>query len=60
LLDLFSAEVGVPVSAGINDQLGGGLATFRFEGPTYTAVPGGTTLKSWCESRPDFAAMTVA
>lgn len=60
LLDLVAAEVGVPVSAGINTQLGGGLDTFRFEGPTYTAVPGGATLKSWCESRPDFAMMSVA
>lgn len=60
LLDLLANEVGVPVSAGINTQFGGGLATFRFEGPTYTAVPGGGALRSWCESRPDFPMMSVA
>jgi hypothetical protein len=59
LLDLLAAEVGVPVSAGINTQFGGGLSTFRFEGPTYTAVPGGAALKGWSESRPDFAMVSV-
>lgn len=38
---------GVPVTAGILDQLGGGANTFRFEGPTVTAFPGGVSLRSW-------------
>ena len=45
--------IGVPVSAGLNTQYSGGTKTFRFEGPTYTAVPGGQTLKSWCRALPN-------
>lgn len=40
----------VPVTAAIIDQLGGGLDTFRFEGTTYTAVPGGGSLRTWCRN----------
>jgi hypothetical protein len=54
LLQAISDETGVPVTAGIYDQVGGGVSTFRYEGPTFTALPGGT-LKEWCRSRPDFA-----
>jgi peptidoglycan hydrolase-like protein with peptidoglycan-binding domain len=46
--------VGVPVTAGINTQYSGGLSTFKFEGPTYTAIPNGGTLKGWCRNLPDF------
>lgn len=59
LLTSIANELQVPVSAGVIDQLGGGLATFRFEGPTYTAFGGGTTLSQWCSSRPNFVQMTV-
>jgi hypothetical protein len=52
--------IGVPVTAAVRDQLGGGLRTFRFEGPTFTAIPGGGSLASWCRARPDFAMMSVA
>jgi hypothetical protein len=39
---------GVPVTAGLHTQFAGGDQTFRFEGPTITAVPGGlATLKAW-------------
>jgi len=38
---------GVPVTAGFFDQLGGGINTFIFEGPTVTGFPGGATLASW-------------
>jgi hypothetical protein len=37
----------VPVTAGIFDQLGGKANTFRFEGPTITAFPGGGDLRAW-------------
>ena len=38
---------GVPVTAGVLDQLGGGPNTFRFEGPTITGFPSGGNLASW-------------
>lgn len=59
LLAAIANELRVPVTAGTRDQLGGGLATFRFEGPTYTAIPGGGTLKAWCNALPNFAPMSV-
>lgn len=37
----------VPVTAGFFDQLGGGINTFIFEGPTVTGFPGGGKLASW-------------
>lgn len=50
---------GVPATAGIRIQQGGGLATFRFEGPTHTAFPLGQNLRSWSSSRPEFVGMSV-
>lgn len=38
---------GVPVTAGVFDQLGGGAATFKFEGPVVTGFPGGGELPDW-------------
>jgi hypothetical protein len=38
---------GVPVTAGLHTQFGGGNDTFRFEGPTVTGFPGGLTLAAW-------------
>lgn len=52
-------ELGVPATAGTVTQYGGGVATFRFEGPTFTAVPGGKTLETWCARLPSLAGMTV-
>lgn len=60
VLRAIANAVGVPVSAGVQDQLGGGANTFRFEGPTFTAVPGGGSIASWASSRPNFPQMTVA
>ena len=60
MLQNIANTVGVPASGGIRTQYGGGSTTFRFEGPTCTAFPGGATLASWCASRPDFIGMSVA
>lgn len=38
---------GVPVTAGIHTQFGGGDKTFRFEGAVVNKFPGGATLKGW-------------
>ena len=43
---------GVPVTAGIRGQYGGGCSTFRFEGPTITAFPNRGILKIWAQSIP--------
>lgn len=43
---------GVPATAAVRDQLGGGSTTFRFEGATKTAIPGGDSLKSWAARLP--------
>jgi len=59
VLQQIANHLGVPVSAGTIDQLGGGLNTFRFEGPTFTAVPGGASLAGWCGALPDFVGMSV-
>ena len=54
LLDLISDRIGVPASAGIETQSGGGVNAFKFEGPTVTALPDGRTLSSWSRSLPEF------
>jgi hypothetical protein len=55
MVKTFAALVEVPVTAGIQLQYGGsGVSTFRFEGPTYTAIPDGQSLKEWCHALPDF------
>ncbi len=59
VLTAIANAVNVPVSAGVFDQLGGGTSTFRFEGPTFTAVPGGGTVAAWAAGRPDFVPVTV-
>ncbi len=40
---------GVPVTAGIRSQSVGGGTSFRFEGPTTTAYPNGSNLRSWAD-----------
>jgi hypothetical protein len=52
--------LGVPASAGVQTQYGGGTKTFRFEGPTFTAVPGGGSLATWCRELPNFAPFSPA
>ncbi len=59
LVSSIANALGVPVSAGIQTQYGGGTATFKFEGPTYTSVPGGGTLASWAGALRDFPGMSV-
>ncbi len=53
-----SYALNVPVTAGVWSQYGGGLTTFRFEGPTFTACPNGQTLKAWSQARPLPAAVS--
>ncbi len=55
-LDAMTGLASVPVSAGIDTQYSGGSnwATWFFEGPTRTRVPGGRSMKSWARSRPAF------
>jgi len=50
LLSGMANAIGVPVSAAVNSQWGGGQTTFRFEGATKTACPGGQSLKAWAGS----------
>jgi len=60
VLTAIAEALRVPVSAGIFDQLGGGVHTFEFEGPTFTAVPGGRSLAQWAQALPDFVGMSVS
>jgi hypothetical protein len=39
----------VPVTAGRRTQTAGGTSTFQFEGPIFTACPGGRSLKAWSQ-----------
>jgi hypothetical protein len=49
LVRRLAAIWGVPVSAGVQTQYGGGgiRRTLRFEGPVFTAFPGGGNVRSW-------------
>ncbi len=47
LIQRLAMTWGVPVTAGVHTQFGGGKKTFRFEGQTVTGFPGGHTLKTW-------------
>ncbi len=44
--------LGVPVTAGIRTQYGGGTSTFGFEGPTRTSCPSGKSLVAWSKGLP--------
>jgi peptidoglycan hydrolase-like protein with peptidoglycan-binding domain len=59
LLKEISNALGVPVTAAIRTQLGGGLNTFRFEGPTKTIIPGNGSIKNWCRNLPNFIEKSV-
>ena len=50
----------VPVTAAFNYQYAGGGSTFRFEGRTYTACPGGVSFKDWAQMLPDMAELSFA
>lgn len=52
MLQAIANATGVPASAALNTQYGGGSTTLRYEGPTKTAIPGGATLKSWAAALP--------
>ena len=58
LLKQISKILGVPVSAGKLTQYGGGLRTFRFEGPTATFSSDSIGFRSWCMNLPDFPSFT--
>jgi hypothetical protein len=60
MLQQIADILGVPASAGVHTQYGGGTKTFRFEGPTHTAIPGGGPLATWCRALPNFAPFTPA
>lgn len=61
LLTALAWALQVPATAGTRTQRGGGTASFRFEGPTRTVVPGGGSIKSWARSLPvaEAAGMSV-
>jgi hypothetical protein len=59
LLQSVANTLGVPATAAVHIQYGGGTNTFMFEGPTYTALPSGLTLKQWCDGLPDFEEASV-
>jgi hypothetical protein len=60
LLQSIADTLGVPATAALQTQYGGGVATFKYEGPTYTALTGGAVLRGWCRALPDFAGMSIA
>ena len=49
LLTGMADALGVPISAGLGSQLGGGKYTFRFEGRTITICPNGESFKNWAK-----------
>lgn len=55
LLSNLARAWGVPVTAGLKSQ----HSTFRFDGPTFTAVPFGGSLSTWCATLPRFAPLSV-
>jgi hypothetical protein len=59
LLSLMANQLGVPVTAAVQDQPFGKTWSFRLDGPIVTSFPSGHTLSSWSKSRPPFAGMTV-
>ena len=60
VLQAVANATGVPATAAIRVQLGGGSTTFRYEGPTKTAIPGGGTLKSWAAGLPPLPGKSIA
>jgi hypothetical protein len=60
LLQRVADCTGVPCTAAVNTQLGGGITTFRFEGPTKSRFPGDHNLKTWSKKLPDFVGMSVS
>ena len=60
-LQMVADTVGVPATGGVNDQYASTLReTLRYEGPTRSICPGGTSLSAWGRGRPALPGMTVA
>lgn len=55
LLGKMASQLGVPVTAAVNDQPFNRSAAFRLFGPTVTVVPKGG-LRDWCRALPPMAA----
>ena len=53
LITIVADELDVPIQ-------GGGSTTFRYEGPTKTAIPGGGSIKSWASKFPVMYGKSVA
>lgn len=60
VLQSVANATGVPATAALRIQLGGGSTTFRYEGPTKTAIPGGGSIKSWASKFPVMYGKSVA
>lgn len=60
VLQSVANATGVPATAAVRVQLGGGSTTFRYEGPTKTAVPGGGSIKTWAAKLPVLYGKSVA
>ncbi|WP_118949580.1 peptidoglycan-binding domain-containing protein [Taibaiella helva] len=57
LLEFIADTLEVPATGAQLEQLGGGMDTFAYEGPTTTAIPGGASLEAWAGSLPNFPDM---
>lgn len=60
MLSLVADATGVPVSAAVRTQYGGGLSTFRFEGPVVNVFPSGSTMQAWTRSLPQLIGRSVS
>jgi len=60
MLSLVADATGVPASAVVRTQYGGGLSTFRFEGPVVNVFPSGSTMQAWTRSLPQLIGRSVA
>lgn len=59
LMSMVARATGVPATAAIDTQYGGGEYTWYYEGPTRTRLPGGSSIGSWSRGRPTFTAPLV-
>ena len=60
VLQAIANATGVPATAAIRVQYGGGSTTFRYEGPTKTVAPGGGSLRSWASNLPPMYGRSLA
>ena len=59
LMRMVAQATGVPATAAIDTQYGGGNSTWFYEGPTRTRLPGAASIGSWSRTRPPFSAPLV-